>query len=89
MTPASPIGDFLYYPPLKLWRKTDKVYQRCKVTSNHYLLFLKEQIKLDPVKMIAEIPKNSHIYIISLDSRTLHSYEAGLAIVSLVDRNCQ
>ena len=50
---------------LSLIHISDKVYQRCKVTSNHYLLFLKEQIKLDPVKMIAEIPKNSHIYILS------------------------
>ena len=30
-----PVGDFLYYPPLKLWRKPDKAHQRCKVTSNH------------------------------------------------------
>ena len=30
---------------------------------NHFsFLLLKEQIKLKPVKMIAEIPKNSHIY---------------------------
>ena len=34
----TPIGDFLYYPPLKLWRKPDKAYQRCKVTSNHRML---------------------------------------------------
>ena len=39
--------------------------------------------------MIAEIPKNSHIYIISLDSRTLHPYEAWLAIVLPADRNCR
>ena len=39
--------------------------------------------------MIAEIPKNSHIYIISSNSRTLHSYGTGLAIVSLADRKRQ
>ena len=32
------VRDFLYYPPLKLWRKPDKAHQRCKVTSNHRML---------------------------------------------------
>ena len=39
--------------------------------------------------MIAEIPINSHIYIISLNSLTLHPYEAWLAIVLPADRNCR
>lgn len=44
---------------------------------------------MKPVKIIAEIPKNSHIYMISLISHTLRSFGARLAIVSLTDRNCQ